>query len=89
VWAKIGFGSMNESWHEPDAFGFGRFITSKAIDFAIADKRILYVTYLLPPSRRNLGAFERLGALAVGEIEYDGATFLKYHLETESPLLPA
>jgi hypothetical protein len=83
VWAKIGSGSMNEWWHEPDALGLGRRITSKAIDFAIVDERIPYVTFLLPPSRRNLGALERLGALAVGEIEFDGATFLKYRLETE------
>ncbi|WP_416882517.1 hypothetical protein [Marivita sp.] len=69
MFAKIGFGSMNEWRHEPDAFGIGRRITSKAIDFEIADKRISYLTFLLLPSRRNLETLERLGALAVGEIE--------------------
>ena len=55
--------------HEPDAFGIGRRITSKTIDFEIVEKRISYLTFLLPPSRRNLEVLERLGALAVGEIE--------------------
>jgi len=41
------------------------------------------VTFLLPPSRRNLGALGRLGAAFVGELDYDGFTFLKYRLETE------
>ena len=54
----------------------------KAIDFAIADDRIPYVTFLLPPSRKKLGALKRLGAKHIGEIDYDGATFLKYRLET-------
>lgn len=67
----------------PEAFGLGRRITEKAIDFAVADERISYVTFLLPPSRKNLGALERLGARQVGEIEYGGAKFLKFRLETE------
>jgi len=49
----------------------------------IADERISFVTFLLPPSRKNLGALERLGARHVGEIEYGGAKFLKFRLETE------
>ncbi|WP_367277762.1 hypothetical protein [uncultured Roseobacter sp.] len=52
------------------------------IDFAIANDRIPYVTFLLPPSRKNLSALRRLGAKHVGEIIYDGANFLKYQLET-------
>ena len=67
----------------PDAFGLGTRISKKAIEFAVADERIPFVTFLLPPSRKNLGALERLGARRIGEIEYDGATFLKYRLETE------
>jgi len=66
----------------PDAFGLGRRISQKAIEFAVADARIPYVTFLLPPSRKNLGALKRLGARPVGEIDYDGATFLKFRLET-------
>ena len=46
------------------------------------DARIPYVTFLLPPSRRNLGALTRLGARFVGEVTYDGARFRKYRLET-------
>lgn len=83
-----GFQREGDEWDfglvlRPDAFGLGRRIASMAIDFAIDNKRIPYVTFLLPPSRRNLGALQRLGAREVGEIEYDGATFLKYRLETE------
>ncbi|MEM8792353.1 MAG: GNAT family N-acetyltransferase [Pseudomonadota bacterium] len=83
-----GFQKENEEWDfglvlRPDAFGLGRRITKKAIDFAITDKRISFVTLLLPPSRKNLGALERLGARLVGEVEYDKAKFLKFRLETE------
>lgn len=68
---------------KPDAFGLGMRIVKKAIAFAVADKRVPFVTFLLPPSRKNLGALKRLGARHVDEIEYDGAKFLKYRLETE------
>lgn len=67
---------------KPEAFGLGARISRQAIEFAIADERIPFVTFLLPPSRKNLGALTRLGATYVDEIEYDGATFLKYRLET-------
>jgi hypothetical protein len=40
------------------------------------------VTFLLPPSRRNLGALERIGARQIGEIDYDGSRFLKFRLDT-------
>ena len=82
-----GFQKEGDEWDfglvlRPDAFGLGARIARQAIDFAIADDRIPFVTFLLPPSRRNLGALERLGARQVGEIEYDGARFLKFRLET-------
>ncbi len=66
----------------PDTFGLGPRISRKAIDFAISDERIPYVTFLLPPSRTNLRALDRLGAWRVGEVDYDGATFLKFQLAT-------
>jgi len=83
-----GFQKEGDAWDfglvlRPDAFGLGARVTKKAIGFAIADERIPFVTFLLPPSRKNLGALERLGARHVGEIEYEGAKFLKYRLETE------
>lgn len=83
-----GFQKEGEEWDfglvlRPDAFGLGARISRKAINFAIADDRIPYVTFLLPPSRKNLRALERLGARYVGEVEFDGAAFLKYRLETE------
>lgn len=82
-----GFQKEGDEWDfglvlRPDAFGLGRRVTKKAIDFAIADPRIPFVTFLLPPSRQNLGALERLGAQYIGEIDYDGAIFRKFRLET-------
>ena len=67
---------------KPEAFGLGARISRKAIRFARADARIPFITFLLPPSRRNLGALDRLGAAFSGEVDYDGATFLKYRLDT-------
>lgn len=82
-----GFQKEGDDWDfglvlRPDAFGLGKRITKKAIDFAIADERIPFVTFLLPHSRKNVGALERSGARKVGEIEYDGEKFLKFRLET-------
>lgn len=67
---------------KPQRFGLGPLITRKLISFAAADERIPFVTFLLPPSRRNLGALARLGATYVEKIERDGAPFLKYRLDT-------
>nr|WP_306128466.1 hypothetical protein [Roseovarius sp. MMSF_3350] len=83
-----GFQKEGDEWDfglvlRPDAFGLGRRISRKAIDFAIADDRIPFVTFLLPPSRKNLGALERLGAVQVGDVDYDGERFLKFRLETK------
>ena len=83
-----GFQKDGEEWDfglvlRPDSFGLGRRIAIKAIEFAISDERIPFVTFLLPPSRKNLGALRRLGARQIGEIEYDGAKFLKFRLETK------
>lgn len=67
---------------KPDAFGLGKRISRKAIAFAVADERIPYITFLLPPSRRNLGALDRLGADCLGQVDHDGAVFVKYRLVT-------
>lgn len=67
----------------PDMFGLGPRISRKAIDFAISDERIPSVTFLLPPSRTHLRALERLGAWQIGQVDYDGATFIKFQLATE------
>ncbi|WP_435205942.1 hypothetical protein [Tateyamaria sp. 1078] len=82
-----GFQKEGEEWDfglvlKPNAFGLGRRIAMKAVEFAIADDRIPFVTFLLPPSRNNLGALGRLGAKPVGQIEYEGEKFLKFRLET-------
>ncbi|WP_425081594.1 GNAT family N-acetyltransferase [Ruegeria arenilitoris] len=83
-----GFQKEGDEWDfglvlRPDAFGLGKRISKMAIDFAIADKRIPFVTFLLPPSRNNLGALRKLGAKRIGEIEYEDAQFLKFRLDTE------
>ena len=83
-----GFQMEGDEWDyglvlKSDSFGLGMCISRKAIEFAVADERIPFVTFLLPPSRNNLGALERLGARLVDEIEHDGAMFLKYRLETD------
>lgn len=83
-----GFQKEGDEWDfglvlKPDSFGLGIGISKKAIEFAVTDNRIPFITFLLPPSRKNLGALVRLGAKLVDEIEYDGAIFLKYRLETE------
>ncbi len=82
-----GFQKEGDEWDfglvlKPEAFGMGRRIAQKALAFAFADERIPFVTFLLPPSRKNLGALDRLGARRVGEAEYEGAVFIKYRLET-------
>lgn len=83
-----GFQKEGDEWDyglvlRPESFGLGTLISKKAIEFAMADNRIPFVTFLLPPSRRNLGALARLGAKFVDEIEHHGAKFLKYRLDTE------
>lgn len=82
-----GFQKEGDEWDfglvlRPEHFGLGRRISKQAIEFAIADERIPFVTFLLPPSRKNLGGLARLGARFVKKIEYDGAEFLKYRLDT-------
>jgi RimJ/RimL family protein N-acetyltransferase len=82
-----GFQKEGEEWDfglvlVPDAFGLGTTITRKALALARADARIPFVTFLLPPSRRNLGALARLGARFVGEVDHGGQVFRKYRLET-------
>ncbi len=82
-----GFQKEGDEWDfglvlRPECFGLGMAITRKAIAFAKADDRIPYITFLLPPSRKNLGALTRMGAVFVEETEHAGETFLKYRLDT-------
>jgi hypothetical protein len=86
-----GFQKEGEEWDfglvlTPDAFGLGVRITRQALAFAATDERIPFITFLLPPSRRNLGALKRLGATFMTEVDYEGTRFLKYRLETPGPL---
>lgn len=82
-----GFQKEGDEWDfglvlKTDAFGLGPAIAKKAMEFARSDDRIPSVTFLVPLSRKHLGALERLGATWVGEIEYGGATFRKFRLDT-------
>lgn len=82
-----GFEKEGEEWDfglvlRPDAFGLGLRIARQVLDFARSDPRIPFVTFLLPPSRKNLGALRRMGAHFVEEIDYAGSRFLKFRLET-------
>lgn len=65
-----------------DCFGLGGRIVRKALAFARADKRIPFVTFLLPPSRKNLRGLERLGAQIVGQVTHAGCLFHKFRLDT-------
>ena len=82
-----GFQKEGDEWDyglvlKPEAFGLGTRILKMAIEFAIADDRIPFVTFLLSPSHRNPRALERFGVRFIDETEYEGAKFLKYRLET-------
>lgn len=70
---------------KPLAFGLGAKITKQALEFARGDTRIPSVTFLLPPSRTNLGALTRMGTEFEGEVTLDGALFRKYRLVTSAP----
>lgn len=83
-----GFQKEGNEWDfglvlKPDCFGLGARVAGKALAFARADARINFVTFLLPPSRRHLRGLARIGARAVGEVDHEGARFLKYRLETK------
>ena len=88
--AYVGWGGFQKEGNEwdfglvlrPEFFGLGPRIARQAMAFAKADTRIAFVTFLLPPSRPRVGGLARFGARFVGEISYDGATFMKYRLDT-------
>jgi hypothetical protein len=67
---------------KPGNFGLGNRILKQVVAFARADSRIPYVTFLLPPSRKHLGALSRIGATACGKAASGGAEFLKFRMET-------
>ncbi|MEP3333446.1 hypothetical protein [Sedimentitalea sp.] len=82
-----GFQKEGEEWDlglvlVPEHFGLGPRIMQKAPAFARADARIPHATFMLPPSRNNLGALARLGATRVSDAIHDGKRFLKFWLGT-------
>lgn len=94
VWAILGDGAYlgwggfqreGADWDyalvlRPEAFGLGLRITRQALGWARAEGRMESVTFLLPPTRRHLGALARIGAVAEGEVRSAGARFLKFRL---------
>ncbi len=83
-----GFQKEGDEWDfglvlRPECFGLGMRITQTALIFARADARIPFVTFLLPPSRKKLGALVRLGAKLIGDVEHANTRFLKFRLETQ------
>jgi hypothetical protein len=88
--AYVGWGGFQKEGDEwdfglvlrPDSFGLGLRIAKKALSFARLDNRTPYVTFLLPLTRVNLGAFDRLGAIREGEVSYEGVAFQKFRLDT-------
>ena len=82
-----GFQREGDEWDfglvlKPEHFGLGLQVARKALAFAETDSRIPHVTFLLPLSRTRLAALARLGAVPVGEIDYEGVRFRKFRLET-------
>ncbi len=82
-----GFQKEGQDWDfglvlKPDNFGLGMSIFRKAFEFAEADKRIDFITFLLPFSRKNLGVMSRVGAEFIGNTEQDGEAFKRYRLDT-------
>lgn len=82
-----GFQKEGDEWDfglvlTPGAFGLGMPIARKALELARADPRIPFVTFLLPPSRRHLGALSRLGAQEETPVEHAGKPFRKFRLNT-------
>ncbi len=86
----VGWGGFQKEGNEwdfglvlkPECFGLGQRITRKALAFAKADSRIPFVTFLLPLSRTKTAGLKRLGAEFIEEIEFEGAVFKKYKLNT-------
>ncbi|PWE29893.1 GNAT family N-acetyltransferase [Maritimibacter sp. 55A14] len=88
-----GFQKEGEDWDfglvlRPQDFGLGARITRAALDFARADPRLPYVTFLLPTSRSHLGALHRIGARPLGTVLHEGARFLRFRLDTPCPGTP-
>lgn len=64
-------------------FGAGLAISARALEFARSNPAIPSVTFLLPLSRRNLGALQKAGAKEIGLVDYAGVQFRKFRLETK------
>lgn len=66
----------------PGPLRTGPRIARACLDAAARDPRIPFVTFLLPPSRNHVAALARLGAREVDGVEYGGAAFRKFRLDT-------
>ncbi len=83
-----GFQKEADEWDfglvlRPEYYGLGIAITKAAIEYAQRSERIPFITFLLPYSRRNIKAIERLGARYVGDTTHAGIQFKKFYLDTK------
>ena len=82
-----GFQKEGDEWDfglvlRPEFFGSGISIAATALEYAMNDPAIPYVTFLLPMSRKHLGALKRAGAIELPITEYGGIKFRKFRLDT-------
>lgn len=85
-----GFQKEEEEWDfglvlHPKAYGLGVAITVKALDFARADERIQFVTFLLALSRSSFKGLRRMGARRLADVNYRGVRFRKFRIEMIRP----
>jgi len=84
-----GFQKEGDDWDfglvlHPSFFGSGISIAARALEFAKNDPAIPYITFLLPTSRKHLGALTRAGAIELPTVAYNGVEFRKFRLDTAS-----
>lgn len=64
----------------PNFWGYGLKIFNRIKKEAFEEKKLPYITALLPPERHNLKAITRLGFKAAGQTKIATQTFLKFKL---------
>lgn len=64
----------------PDYWGSGRAIYDAVLEKAFNEIGFTYVTVLLPPTRKNLAALERLGFERDGSTTIEGSEFIRFRL---------
>ena len=68
----------------PKFWGWGRKIFEKVIARAFNEMKLNSITVLFPPSRTNSKAIKRMGFVEDGELNVDGALFMRFRLTKAS-----